>query len=115
MLRKNREWTEERINHTSDRDEIFQDCQPQLWHCPDFLIEPEDVTARNTLYENVKHNDSFAIESEFSLISIYFSGQRLQIRLWLQCRIGRYRYIYYFSFIIIIFLNVELNADLFGF
>lgn len=94
MLRKNADWTEERINHTSNAFKLFSDCQPPLWHCPDFLIDPDDITAREIVYEEVNKNDWFAFELELQWISICFSGQRQQIRLWLQCRIGRYRYIY---------------------
>lgn len=53
MLRKNADWTEERVNHTACAAEIFADCQPDLWHCPDFLVEPEDEIVRERVYGEV--------------------------------------------------------------
>lgn len=47
------EYTEARIKYTEDASTTHTFCNLPLFHCPDLVIEPEDIAARIRIFEEV--------------------------------------------------------------
>lgn len=47
------DWTEARIKYTDEAAITHSFCNLPLFHCPDLVIQPEDIATRNRIYEEV--------------------------------------------------------------
>lgn len=48
------DWTEIRMKYTEERQITFSHCKLPLFHCPDLIIQPDDIATRIRIYEQVR-------------------------------------------------------------
>lgn len=48
------DWTAARITYTEERDIVQSFANLPLFHCPDLVIEAEDIATRIRIYEEVR-------------------------------------------------------------